>query len=380
MSAQLKKEFLELRKKYLNGTASPAEIQLLEQYYALFSEEENATDQLTQQEIADLEECLEKGIQRRITARQKPVVPFYKKSYVRAASVIIFALSAVLFIKSRQNGQQAPEHITTAYDIHPGGNKAILTLSNGSKLTLNDSKNGFLATQSGSVVVKNDSILSYQRTGNTSERINYNTITTPKGGQYQLVLADGTRVWLNAASSLKFPTVFNGRDRSVELTGEAYFEVAKNKAKPFNVKTATQTVQVLGTHFDINSYEDEAGVKTTLLEGSVKIKSVAGSVTISPGQQAILSGSQLLVNKDLDTDEVVAWKNGMFQFNEGDIQTIMHQIERWYDIDVVFKGSIPNYTYHGKISRNVNVTQVLKILELSGINFTIEGRKIIVGA
>ncbi|MEO6980957.1 MAG: FecR domain-containing protein, partial [Mucilaginibacter sp.] len=182
---------------------------------------------------------------------------------------------------------------------------------------------------------------------------------------------------LNSASSLRYPTSFTGKDRTVELTGEAYFEVAKNKSQPFNVKTTNQTVQVLGTHFNVNAYADERVVKTTLLEGCVKVFSATANVMISPGQQSALANNgSFVINKDLDTDEIIAWKNGVFQFNEADIQTIMRQIARWYDIDVEFKGAMPANTYHGKISRNSNVSQVLKILELSGINFTIEGRKI----
>jgi len=381
MPAQQTKEFLELRKKYLNNTATRAEIQLLEHYYELFAEEANVTEQMTASEIANMEEYLKEGIAERIMANQETVIPFYKRTLVRAAAILVFISVGALFLYNKHNRQQVANNKPGTHDIAPGGNKAILTLSNGAQVVLNNIKNGDLATQSGATVNKKDSLLSYKATKANVNVVSYNTVTTPNGGQYQLVLADGTKVWLNAASSLKFPTQFNGKDRTVELTGEAYFEVAKNKDKPFNVKTATQTVQVLGTHFDINSYSNETAVKTTLLEGSVKVLSTAGNVLISPGQQAVLSNNnQLSVNKDPDVDEVIAWKNGMFQFDEADIQTIMRQVARWYDIDVEFKGAMPNYTYHGKISRNSNASQVLKILGLGGINFTIEGRKIIVGS
>ncbi|SDT33167.1 FecR family protein [Mucilaginibacter mallensis] len=378
MSVQLTKEFLELKKKYLNCTASPDEIQLLEQYYDLFADEANAIDEMTESEIAELEEYLKKSITQRIIAKEKPVIPFHKRNLIRAAAILVFFSIGIWLLYNRQS-QQVASNKPITHDVAPGGNKAILTLSNGAKVVLNNVKNGDLATQAGAQVIKQDSLLSYKATAAKVSQVSYNTITTPNGGQFQMVLADGTKVWLNAASSLKFPTEFIGKDRTVELTGEAYFEVAKNKNKPFNVKTATQTVQVLGTHFNINSYNDEAAVKTTLLEGSVKVFSAAEAVMISPGQQAILTNNEpFLVKNDLDVDEVIAWKNGMFQFNEADIQTIMRQISRWYDIDVEFKGPIPNYTYHGKISRNSNASEVLKILGLSGINFTIEGRRIIV--
>ncbi|WP_295796807.1 FecR family protein [Mucilaginibacter sp.] len=381
MSSQLTKEFLKLKKKFLNGTASPAEIELLEQYYELFANEEEATSQLTEPEIVRLEESLKEGIAYRIAANARQSIPFYKRTLTRAAAILVFASVGLYLLYNHYPGrpQQIVNNKIYKNDIAPGGNKAILTLADGSKLVLNNSKNGALATQAGIQIVKQDSTLSYKATAGSKSQAAYNTITTPYGGQYQLVLADGTKVWLNAASSLRYPTSFTGKDRSVELTGEAYFEVAKNKNQPFNVKTATQTVQVLGTHFNVNAYSDEKAVKTTLLEGSVKVSSATANVMISPGQQSALAKNGLfLIDKDLDTDEIVAWKNGVFQFNEADIQTIMRQIARWYNIDVEFKGTIPANTYHGKISRNSNVSQVLKILELSGINFTIEGRKITV--
>lgn len=382
MPAQLTKEFLELRKKYLNNTATPAEIQLLEEYYALFADEADATEQMTTSEIASMEEYLKKGIAQRIVANEKTVTPFYKRTLVRAAAILVFISTGIFLLYNKRNTQQIVNNKPDTHDVAPGGNKAILTLSNGAKVVLNSVKNGNLGTQAGAMVVKKDSLLSYKATKVNVNQVSYNTITTPNGGQYQLVLADGTKVWLNAASSLRFPTQFIGKDRTVELTGEAYFEVAKNKAKPFNVKTSTQTTQVLGTHFDINSYSNETSVKTTLLEGSVKVLSATGNVIISPGQQAVLSNNNnsLTVNNGVDINEVIAWKNGMFQFDDADIQTIMRQVARWYDIDAEFKGQIPNYTYHGKISRNSNASQVLRILGLSGINFTIEGRKIIVGS
>ncbi len=381
MSSQLTKEFLKLKKKFLNGTASPAEIELLEQYYELFANEQEATSQLTEPEITRLEASLKEGIAYRIAVSARPSIPFYKRTLTRAAAILVFASAGLYLLYNHHPGRLQPIVNNKVYknDIAPGGNKAILTLADGSKLVLNNSKNGALATQSGTQIVKQDSTLSYKTTVGNNSQVSYNTITTPYGGQYQLVLADGTKVWLNAASSLRYPTSFTGKDRSVELTGEAYFEVAKNKNQPFNVKTATQTVQVLGTHFNVNAYSDEKAVKTTLLEGSVKVSSATANVMISPGQQSALAKNGLFViDKDLDTDEIVAWKNGVFQFNEADIQTIMRQIARWYNIDVEFKGTIPANTYHGKISRNSNVSQVLKILELSGINFTIEGRKITV--
>jgi hypothetical protein len=338
--------------------------------------------QLSGSEIEILESRLKGAITHRINAKENKPVPFYRSYFMRAAAIVIFALAGTFYFYNRHNRQQVQVAENKAFktDIAPGGNKAVLTLANGANVILNNAKNGHISNQGGTSILKQDSLISYKAlAGANATEVSYNTITIPKGGQYQLILADGTKVWLNAASSLRFPTAFTGKDRTVELTGEAYFEVAKNKDKPFNVKTISQTVQVLGTHFNINAYSNEANVKTTLLEGSVTVSSPNASVMISPGQQAVLGKNGTFeVKHDLDTDETVAWKNGIFQFKEADIQTVMRQISRWYDIDVSFKGKIPTDLYGGKISRNVNLSQVLKILELSGVNFTIEGRTIIV--
>jgi ferric-dicitrate binding protein FerR (iron transport regulator) len=194
-----------------------------------------------------------------------------------------------------------------------------------------------------------------------------------------LVLPDGTKVWLNAASSLKYPAAFAGNERRVELNGEAYFEVSKDPSKPFFVKTASQTVAVLGTHFNINSYTDESATKTTLLEGSVKVTGNNGqSVKIKPGEQAINYANAISIKENVDTDEAIAWKNGKFMFKNTDLQTIMRQLSRWYDVDVEYQGKIEQKHYMGRISRNVPVSQIFEILKTSGLNFTINGRKIIV--
>jgi len=389
MSAQLTKQFLELKKKYLNGTATPAEIQLLEQYYDLFAGEPDVIDQLTESEIALLENNIKEGITNKINNREKPITPLYVRNLMRAAAVLVFISAGIYFIRSyTKNVQQVAGNKVYKNDIAPGGNKATLTLASGAKIVLEDARNGALSKQGNTVITKSGSQLAYNTAINavkgtanaaTTTTVDYNTITTPKGGQYNLVLADGTKVKLNAASSLKYPTAFAGKERNVELTGEAYFEVVKNKAMPFKVKTANQTVEVLGTHFNINAYADEAAIKTTLFEGSVKVSSGTNMMVIKPGQQAVAdSENSLQLADNVDTDEVLAWKNEMFQFNEADIKTIMRQIARWYDVDIEFKGKLPPDLYRGKISRNVNVSEVLKILQLSGVNFTIEGRKIIV--
>jgi transmembrane sensor len=274
-------------------------------------------------------------------------------------------------------------------DLLPGGNKAVLTLADGSKIVLDDTKRGKIAkqqsviidkTQSGQLVYTVDDAIKNAGKPAVANLIAFNTIATPRGGQYEVVLPDGTKVWLNAASSLKYPIIFTGSERRVELTGEAYFEVAKNAARPFFVTSSGQTVEVLGTHFNINSYFDEKAIKTTLLEGSIKVSDGKQKAIIKPGQQSIIQSTDnhSIIIRDADTEEAIAWKNGKFLFNHTDLQTIMRQISRWYDVDVEYQGTIAPNHYSGHISRDVPVSQLFQVLKTSGINFTINGRKIIV--
>jgi ferric-dicitrate binding protein FerR (iron transport regulator) len=212
-----------------------------------------------------------------------------------------------------------------------------------------------------------------------SDDIIFNTIETPKGGKFQIRLPDGSKVWLNAASSIRFPAKFAGSKRKVELRGEAYFEVAHDESKIFEVNARNQTVQVLGTHFNINAYEDEPSVNTTLLEGSVRISDVRTNVSqlLKPGEQSQLSEQIEIINLK-NTNEAVAWKDGYFQFDEADIKTVMRQIERWYDVSVVYEGNLPNYRFAGEIERNLSLLQVLKVLEKTNVHFRLEGREVIV--
>jgi transmembrane sensor len=265
-------------------------------------------------------------------------------------------------------------------DVHPGGNKAILTLANGTNIILDSANDGTISQQGNTKIVKlNAGQLAYKADGKENNEVVYNTISTPRGGTYQVILPDETKVWLNASSSLRFPTVFTGKERAVEISGEAYFEVTKNKLMPFKVSVNDMEIQVLGTHFNVMAYNDEQTIKTTLLEGAVKVNKADKTVFLNPGQQAKLTNenTDLKVINDVDTDEVVAWKNGRFQFN-ADLSTVMRQLSRWYNVEVSYTGSIPSDHFTGKISRNISLSKVLKILELSDVHFKIEGGKIIV--
>jgi ferric-dicitrate binding protein FerR (iron transport regulator) len=301
---------------------------------------------------------------------------------VAAAAAIVLVLSATVFFLLQKKSSDLAERaqkVKVVHDIAPGGDKALLTLADGRQIVLDTATNGMLAQQGGIKVIKIGGQLSYDHEGNPAQVL-YNTVTTPRGGQYQLELADGSKVWLNAASSLRFPTAFAGKDRTVELTGEGYFEVAHDASKPFHVKVNDMDVQVLGTHFNINSYSDEPSVKTTLLEGRVMVKKKEKFVYLNPGQQAILepANDNINVANDVDVEEVVAWKNGRFLFTNAQIETIMRQVARWYDVDVVYEKKI-NETFSGELPRSKNVSELLKMLEATGsVDFEISGKQIIV--
>ena len=300
-----------------------------------------------------------------------------------AAAVIIIALGTGTYFFLINKGQKeiAKTGNDNQYksDIAPGGNKATLKLADGSTIILDSTQNGIISQQGNAKVLKLDNGQLAYNTSGAAKEVLYNTVSTPRGGQYQLTLADGSKVWLNAASSIRFPASFTGNERKVEITGEAYFEVAKNPAMPFTVAVNGMNVEVLGTHFNINSYTDEGAIKTTLLEGAVKVNKGSVMAMLSPGQQAQLTtNGQIGVTKNIDVDEVMAWKNGVFNFTEADIENIMRQISRWYDVDVAYQGSISKETFSGIVGRNRNVSQVLKIMEQAGVKFKIEAKKIIV--
>jgi ferric-dicitrate binding protein FerR (iron transport regulator) len=291
-----------------------------------------------------------------------------KRYWVAAAAVLIFALS-LIWVTSHNANNASTEIVKNSVGVKgpvlPGNNKATLTLSDGSNIDLTDSKKGLLSKQGSVAVGKSGEgeIVYDAKEGEAKSSVTlYNIISTPRGGQYQVVLSDGTKVWLNAASSIKFPTVFTGHERKVELTGEAYFEVAKNKDMPFKVAVEHMSVEVLGTHFNVDAYKDEAVIKTTLLEGAVKLVTGDHQAYLKPGQQATLNQQQSFNIRSVNTEEAVAWKNGYFIFNNENIQSIMRKISRWYDVEVVYNGKVDERDFGGTVSRFDSVTDVLKSL------------------
>ncbi|KIO75792.1 hypothetical protein TH53_18570 [Pedobacter lusitanus] len=374
------KEILQqqLAEKWLNGTITAEEKIQFAAYY-------NSNSQLPL-DLGHEEQVLNKKMFQEILLQirqeksaQKP--SFVKKywPYAAAAAVLAGILSLVIL---NQSSPIAETYTGTnklyQNDVGPGGNAARLTLSNGATIILNEASTGHLSAQTGVDVIKmNNGLLQYkQSTGNDKTLSGINTLTTPKGGQYELLLADGTRVSLNASSSISFPVQFSGKNRIVELKGEAYFEVAKNKNKPFIVHTDRGNIEVLGTHFNVASYPDENRMTATLLEGSVKVSNQHNSSLIIPGEQANVN--QKITVCKADIDQVMAWKNKLFIFDQATIREVMLQLERWYDIEVVFKGNIPEGSFSGEISRNIKLSEVLKVLQSSDINFKIEGKKVII--
>jgi len=387
MNTPNKNEFLRLVENYLDGTATSKQAATVEQYFDLFSAEPDILDTVDKTEVREIHDRLKSAIDTRIDQEDKfqTVVPWKYLSV--AASILLAATIGIYFYQSRKPQLNQFSKQPMVADVAPGGNKAILTLSNGTRISLSDARSGKIANQNGTSVLKtSEGHLVYNSTAASTATTAYNSVETPKGGQYQLMLPDGTNVWLNAASSLKYPLSFNGKERKVELNGEAYFEVAHNQSKPFRVVTAHQVVEVLGTHFDINSYTDEPVTRTSLIEGSVSVTSLGShaKLVIRPGQQSIVSSAlpaSAIGVKNIDIDEAVAWKNGYFMFDEESLESILRKIARWYDVDIQYKGleAKNKLFFSGTLSRYSNVSKVLKKLELTeSVHFKIEGRTILV--
>ena len=332
-------------------------------------------------------------------ARPAPVVSLYRRFMwrmsVAGAVIFLISIAAIYFIYHNKGSvtAQTQNAIPQMKDVPPGTYHAILTLDNGRTIVLDSTANGTLAEQGGIKVLKRNGEIAYNSTGGVQQEAVpiYNTITTARGNEYRVVLADGSKVWLNAASSIRFPAYFTGNERKVEITGEAYFEVAPLAAEathgkvPFIVSVRSplgdrrgMEIEVTGTRFNVNAYAEEPGIKTTLIEGSVKIKGANELHTLSPGQQAELTSTEIILRKNVDVSQVAGWKEGFFVFDNTDLQALMLELSRWYDVDVNFEGKISREGFSGKISRNVPLSKLLKVLELNDVHVTTEGRRITV--
>jgi Fe2+-dicitrate sensor, membrane component len=326
--------------------------------------------------------------------------PVIRLAWWRYAAVFVLLAGAVawLWLKKApdQPGSELVSLQTHSIDIAPGTNRATLTLADGTSILLDSTHTGTLAMQGNARIEKAaDGEVVYNVQGSNAGTIMMNTMSTPRGGQYRLTLPDGSKVWLNAASSITYPTAFTGKDREVAVTGEAYFEVARNTAHPFIVKKGAASVMVLGTHFNVNAYDDEASLKVTLLEGSVKVMNQPASgdlqsAVLKPGEQAVLTRdarqadstvvkAALLVNNNADVAAAVAWKNGIFNFHKASLQEVMRQLSRWYDVEVIYQKGIPHMEFGGEMGRDLTLSQVLQGFADMEVHFRIEdGKRLIV--
>jgi ferric-dicitrate binding protein FerR (iron transport regulator) len=340
----------------------------------------------------------EAGIEH-VAAGPAPVRRLFPWKRVVAAAVMLVMLSGgayFLFNNKRSSQTAAREQQEVKSDLVPGGSKAILTLADGKQIVLNDVPNGTITQQGATQVNKSGAGITYNASDSPANSalakapLTFNTISTPRGGQYQVVLPDGSKVWLNAASSLRFPTAFTGEERRVEINGEAYFEIVTvrlpaGKKMPFKVSVNNKAeVEVLGTHFNVMAYDDEGAIETTLLEGRVKVgSSNRQPVILKPGEQASLSHSshksQIIPVQTVDVQTAVAWKEGYFRFNNTPVKTIMRQAARWYNAEIIYQGNVDDESFSGAVPRSENISSLLRILELTKtIRFTINERKIIV--
>lgn len=305
-------------------------------------------------------------------------------SWVTAAAVVLFLAGGTWYFLNTQSGGSVLTQNTGMQDsITPGGNRAVLTLSDGTRVVLDSANTGAISQQGKITVVKlKEGELSYEAgsANKIQSEVVYNTICTPRGGQYQLILSDGTKVWLNAESSLRYPVLFGGEARSVELTGEGYFEVAHKNKLPFHVRAGSVDVKVLGTHFNVNAYGNESAINTTLLEGSIAVSVSGKTATLKPGEQARfqIDNQEFQTLTHTDLDQIIAWKNGYFSFRNTSLKEVMRQIERWYNVAVQYDGIIEHRKFGGGIERSAQLSDVLQILEESNVHFKLKGRKLIV--
>jgi transmembrane sensor len=365
-------EAQELLNKYNAGTATDEERAIVENWYTNSAYPAAAPDQENIIAAKD-------RIWAAIDVQPHRTVRLWPRIAVAACILLFLSVGAYFYFKPNIPQQV----IAKQQDILPGHNQATLTLANGQKIILTKGLMGKLAQQGQTAIQANGTNGITYTAVNTvpNTAITYNTLATAKGEQspYPLILADGTKVWLNAESSITFPTAFTGNERLVKVKGEAYFEVAHNARQPFRVSLKNQTIEDIGTQFNVNAYDDEPMMKTTLVEGRIKIISGTEMALLKPGQQAsTVTGSNIINVENADVDEAVAWKNGLFSFKQADIKTVMRQISRWYDLDVEYQGVIPDKRLTGEVYRSASGNEALQILKYANIPFRVEGKRIVI--
>jgi ferric-dicitrate binding protein FerR (iron transport regulator) len=389
-----KKTFIRILKKYNDGIATQAERRFIEAYYKLLGNEAGADSVFDPKDSADIRQSILDKVWE--TAGRQQLIPRLPaarrrmRSYRIAAAIGVLLGAGILFYamgrRSAHFGHDVQSSLagTVQQKIVPGGNKAMLTLSNGQHIVLDSTRTGLVATQGNIQISQLDSGLVYGRKARGSYQdghVAYNTITTPRGGQYRVTLSDGSRIWLNSASSVRFPSSFTGSTREIQMKGEAYFEIASDASRPFIVNVDAVKIKVLGTHFDVNDYPEDSSIGTTLVSGAVQVTHGDTRITLKPGQQALLDKrSGDMRTKHVNVDQMLAWKNGLFYFDKTNITAIMEQVSRWYDVDVVYATTrLDNKNFSGVVSRYASVSELLSRMELTRtIHFKVEGRTITV--
>lgn len=360
-----------LSKKYLAGEASEEEISRLLTWYNNYDEKELTA--IIEAVEGETEASLEQRMHQRLMAVTDKRKIYYTRWRAAAAVLILLAAGTIYYMAGSHISSSS---ITAGTSIVPGSNKATLTLADGSVVDLDSTGKGILFQQGHTKVEKTaGGEVVYKSDHTTETTVSYNVLRTPRGGQFKVVLPDGTAVWLNAASSIRYPTAFTGKERTVSITGEAYFEITPDATRPFNVLVDEMKVIVLGTHFNINAYTDELSINTTLLEGAVLVQTTGEFKRLVPGTQArVKQGSNKIEYlKQTDVNSAIAWKNGYFSFNDEDIPGVMRQLARWYNIEVTYADRSPEGTFTGEIGRTLTQEQLFKILSRAGIHFKIEG-------
>jgi ferric-dicitrate binding protein FerR (iron transport regulator) len=374
------KHIADLLKRYELGTASPEEIHFLETYFNYLDEiNQQQTVFSSEDEKAMLGEEMKTRLLQEIREEAAPVIPIKRRFPLKwiAAAVLVVATGIAAYLFFAGDDAEKPVIAQTEEQTTIPRERAVLKLANGQELLL-DSLQGNILQQQGLTVSNDSGHLQYNSKTTTPE---LHTLYTPNGAQYELQLPDGTHVWLNAASSITYPTIFTGNNRDVTISGEAYFEVARNQSMPFRVKAKDMQIEVTGTHFNVNTYTNEPFLTTTLLEGGVKVTRNNSTVQLTPGQQSLTGADgKLSVIKNVNTDEVMAWKNGYFHFESASLETILRQVSRWYDVNIVYEGAAPTEKYFLIIKRNSSLPAVLKVLEANNVRFTIDGKKLTVKA
>jgi len=371
-------EFKQLYQKYLDNDLSKEE---LSKFLEILQSGQHDVEMITM-----MDSTWKQMFDTAAATSQAKIISLKRTWYrISAAAIIILMLGAGTYFLFFNRAKQAEitKTVLTPDIKAPETNRAMITLGNGQKIYLDSVPNGTLANEGSVRLIKSTDgkvIYDVSKVVTNNTPLTYNTLSNPRGSKViDMTLSDGTQVWLNAGSSVTYPIAFTGNERKVTITGEAYFEVAHEKSKPFLVSKGDMQVEVLGTHFNVNAYDDESEINVTLLEGSVKVYNNKGAVTIKPGEQVqITINQQPVINKQTDLEEVMGWKNGKFFFTSADIKTIMRQVARWYDVEVIYEERTPDQLFGGEVPRNSNLSQMMKILEYSGVHYDINGKKIII--